>query len=150
MYKVHIFREGHKILRNLQFTCALCKGKISQNFVAFSEYMNFNNDFTRCFQNILQTRASKITCISREIFKVQRTSLTTFHLTLTKKRNKICAYEKPFYQLQNITQHNQKDILFVQKHRNLQCRYTNTFQIKPNYLKKQHFTNFVITFIYRQ
>ena len=42
-----------------------------------------------------------------------------FHLTLTKKRNKIFAYEKPLYQLQNITQHNQKDILFVQKHRNL-------------------------------
>ena len=29
-FKVHIFWEGHK-----------SKGKISQNFVAFSEYMNF-------------------------------------------------------------------------------------------------------------
>ena len=45
--KVHIFWEGHKLLRNLHLTfdCMYCtcksKGKISQNFVAFSEYMNF-------------------------------------------------------------------------------------------------------------
>ena len=42
--KVHIFWEGHKILRNLPLTvCTVVKskGKISQNFVAFSEYMNF-------------------------------------------------------------------------------------------------------------
>ena len=45
--KVHIFWEGHKILRNLPLTFdCVCtavksKGKISQNFVAFSEYMNF-------------------------------------------------------------------------------------------------------------
>ena len=37
--KVHIFREGHKILTVC--TAVKSKGKISQNFVAFSEYMNF-------------------------------------------------------------------------------------------------------------
>ena len=50
--KVHIFWEGHKILQNLHLTfdCMYCsqkyvrKVKISQNFVAFSEYMNFNKD----------------------------------------------------------------------------------------------------------
>ena len=45
--KVHIFWEGHKILRNfpLDFDRHYIgqKGKISQNFVASSEYMNFNN-----------------------------------------------------------------------------------------------------------
>ena len=47
-FKVHIFWEGHKILRNLHLTFVLCnvvpvksKVKISQNYVAFSEYMNF-------------------------------------------------------------------------------------------------------------
>ena len=45
--KVHTFWEGHKILRNLFLTfdystTVKSKGKISQNFVAFSEYMNFN------------------------------------------------------------------------------------------------------------
>ena len=43
--KVHIFWEGHKILRNLHptfdySTYSQNKGKISQNFEAFSEYMN--------------------------------------------------------------------------------------------------------------
>ena len=47
-YKVHIFWEGHKILRNLHLAFVLQyvvpvknKVKISQNFLAFSEYMNF-------------------------------------------------------------------------------------------------------------
>ena len=40
--KVHIFWEDHKIVQNLPLTFDLnSKGKISQNFVAFSEYMNF-------------------------------------------------------------------------------------------------------------
>ena len=41
--KVHIFREGQKILRNLHLTVHTVKSKvtISQYFVAFSEYMNF-------------------------------------------------------------------------------------------------------------
>ena len=45
--KVHIFWEGHKIFRNLHLTFVLCsasqksKVEISQNFVAFSEYINF-------------------------------------------------------------------------------------------------------------
>ena len=39
--KVHIFWEGHKILRNLPLTFD-CMHR-SQNFVAFSEYMNLNN-----------------------------------------------------------------------------------------------------------
>ena len=44
--KVHIFWEGHKILRNLHLTFVLCsasrnKVKIPQNFVVFSEYVNF-------------------------------------------------------------------------------------------------------------
>ena len=45
--KVHIFWEGHKILRNLPLTFTYTvysivksKGKTSQIFVAFSEYMN--------------------------------------------------------------------------------------------------------------
>ena len=46
VFKVHIFWEGRKILRNppLTFdysTYSQGKGKISQNFVAFSIYMNF-------------------------------------------------------------------------------------------------------------
>ena len=45
--KVHIFWEGHKILRNLHLTfewhyLGKIKVKISKKFVAFSEYMNFN------------------------------------------------------------------------------------------------------------
>ena len=45
--KVHIFWEGHKILRNLPLTFNYStysqkKVNISQNFIAFSEYMNFN------------------------------------------------------------------------------------------------------------
>ena len=48
--KVHIFWEGHKILRNLPLTfdyskyiCTVkSKAKISQNVLAFSKYMNFN------------------------------------------------------------------------------------------------------------
>ena len=49
--KVHIFWEGHKILRNLPLTfdfmySSKSKGKISQNFVAFSEYMNFKANYT--------------------------------------------------------------------------------------------------------
>ena len=41
--KVHIFWEGHKILRNLHqsFVLGTASQMISQNFVAFSEYMNF-------------------------------------------------------------------------------------------------------------
>ena len=41
--KVQIFWEGHKIWRNLHLTFVLSSAsqKISQNFVAFSEYMNF-------------------------------------------------------------------------------------------------------------
>ena len=43
--KVHIFWKGHKILRNLHLTLDWQKDKskveISQNFVSFSEYMNF-------------------------------------------------------------------------------------------------------------
>ena len=42
-HKVHIFWEGHKILRYFHLTFVLCSAsqKILQNFVAFSEYMNF-------------------------------------------------------------------------------------------------------------
>ena len=46
--KVHIFWDGHKILQNLHLTSYVVpvksKVKISQNFVAFSKYMNFNNN----------------------------------------------------------------------------------------------------------
>ena len=47
LLKVHIFWEGHKILQNLHLilmtvcTAVKSKVKISQNFVACSEYMNF-------------------------------------------------------------------------------------------------------------
>ena len=45
--KVHIFRVGHNILRNLHLTFSYevpvkIKVEISQNFVAFLEYMNFS------------------------------------------------------------------------------------------------------------
>ena len=43
--KVHIFWEGHKILRNLHLSNVVpvkSTVDISQNVVAFSEYMNFN------------------------------------------------------------------------------------------------------------
>ena len=44
--KVRTFWKSHKILRNLHLTFVLCsavksKMKISQNFVALSEYINF-------------------------------------------------------------------------------------------------------------
>ena len=41
--KVHIFWEGHKIFALLLTVCSVVKskGKISHNFVAFSENMNF-------------------------------------------------------------------------------------------------------------
>ena len=42
--KVHTFWEGHKTLRNIHLTFVLCSAseiKISQNFVTFSECMNF-------------------------------------------------------------------------------------------------------------
>ena len=41
--KIHIFLEGHKILQNLHQLFVLCTAShiILQNFVAFSEYMNF-------------------------------------------------------------------------------------------------------------
>ena len=43
LFKVHIFSESHKILQNLHLTFEWHKSKvkISKNFVAFSEYMNF-------------------------------------------------------------------------------------------------------------
>ena len=43
LFKVHIFWESHKILQNLHLTFEWHKSKvkISKNFVAFSEYMNF-------------------------------------------------------------------------------------------------------------
>jgi hypothetical protein len=48
IFKIHIFLEGPKILQNLHLTfvsyvvAVKSKVEISQNFVAFSEYMNFN------------------------------------------------------------------------------------------------------------
>ena len=49
--KVHIFWEGHTILPNLHLTFVLVvpvksKVKILQNFVAFSEYMDFKLQLT--------------------------------------------------------------------------------------------------------
>ena len=49
VFKVHIFWESYKILRNLHLTFDRwyikdkSKVEISQNFVAFSEYMNFTS-----------------------------------------------------------------------------------------------------------
>ena len=40
--KVHIFWEGHKIFDSPAVHTVKSKGKISQNFVAFSQCMNFN------------------------------------------------------------------------------------------------------------
>ena len=49
--KVHIFWEGHTILRNLHLLSYVVpvesKVKISQNFVAFSEYMNFKKSYSK-------------------------------------------------------------------------------------------------------
>ena len=47
--KVHIFWEGQKVLQNLHLTLTgttkdKSKVKISQNFVAFSEYINFTSN----------------------------------------------------------------------------------------------------------
>ena len=52
VFKVHIFREGHKILRNLHLAFVYVvpvksKVKILQNFVAFSKYMNFSRNFEK-------------------------------------------------------------------------------------------------------
>ena len=46
--KVHIFWEDHKILRNLHLTVHTVKSRVEilQNFVAFSECMNFTQDGT--------------------------------------------------------------------------------------------------------
>ena len=41
LFKVHIFWKGHKFLRNLHCSNCQITVEISQNFVAFSEYMNF-------------------------------------------------------------------------------------------------------------
>ena len=49
LVKVHIFWEGHKFLRNLHLTFlsyvvpVKSKVEISQNFVAFSQHINFTN-----------------------------------------------------------------------------------------------------------
>ena len=62
IFKVHIFWEGHKILRNLPLTfdySTYSQGKVSQNFVASSEYREFlpnanfitANFITAVFQN---------------------------------------------------------------------------------------------------
>ena len=63
--KVHIFWEGHKILRNLHLTYLLStvhtaksKVKISQSFVAFSEYMNFKKFMTQVWKR--KRRKSKL------------------------------------------------------------------------------------------
>ena len=44
--KVDIFWEGHKILRNLHQLFVLCTASqmIGEDFMAFSEYMNFNTN----------------------------------------------------------------------------------------------------------
>ena len=63
--KVHIFWEGHKILRNLHLTFDWhhkSKVKISPNFVAFSENMNFNVQY--CSTNIKKCLKSW-RCLSR-------------------------------------------------------------------------------------
>ena len=43
--KVHIFWEGHKILRNLPLTFdySTFSQELGEDFVAFSEYKNFND-----------------------------------------------------------------------------------------------------------
>ena len=48
--KAHIFWEGHKIFQISTLYLSVCtvdksKVEISQNFVAFSEYTNFDNEF---------------------------------------------------------------------------------------------------------
>ena len=59
LVKIHIFWEGHKILRNLHLTFILCsvksKVKILQNFVAFSEYMNLIMTSVRLWSLGLET-----------------------------------------------------------------------------------------------
>ena len=83
-FKVHIFGEGHKILRNLHLNFVLCcasqrYGEISQNFAAFSEYMNLNSTFVKYWwdkelrlQFIVLTSSFCIkTLVGSPIFKVE-------------------------------------------------------------------------------
>jgi hypothetical protein len=61
--KVHMLCEGHKILQNLHQLFVRCTasqklGEISPDFVAFSEYMNFNRD---SFVIGLKSRGSSLT-----------------------------------------------------------------------------------------
>ena len=46
--KVYLFWEGHNILQNLYCTYDKFMVDISQNFVAFSEYMNFTGENIFC------------------------------------------------------------------------------------------------------
>ena len=72
MYVKFIYSEKAtkfcKISTLLLFVCTVDKSKveISQNFVTFSEYMNFKNKQTKSFQFLLTFR-TKIRCLSRRL-----------------------------------------------------------------------------------
>ena len=105
--KVHIFWEGHKILRNLPLTfdCMYCsKGKISQSFVAFSENMNFKGQIiSKGFFGVIhpknkQTNSSKnkfVRLVFGSIRGYQKSFLN--YLTFT-SRQYIChsSYSAPW------------------------------------------------------
>ena len=67
--KVHIFRKGHKILQNLHLTFDwhYIGQKTSQNFVAFSEFMNFKSSLLVFFSKIILTFCENIFEIIRTI-----------------------------------------------------------------------------------
>ena len=63
--KVHIFWEGHKILRNLHqlfvlYTASQIIGEFSQNSLAFLEYMNFNKNCNVFFSQWLLMQFLKL------------------------------------------------------------------------------------------
>ena len=62
--KVHIFWEVHKILRNLHLTFDWhykSKVEISQNFVAFPEYMSINTIFISLQHSISKVSSRRVT-----------------------------------------------------------------------------------------
>ena len=72
LFKVHIF-WGHKILRNLHLTFVLVKSKvkISQNFVAFSEHMNFTMWLQFCWPRYYQILSKIMQLILDALYELQ-------------------------------------------------------------------------------
>ena len=79
--KVHIFWEGHKVLRNLHLTfdySTYSKVKISQNFVAFSEYMNINTFNHFCSNTSVTVTPDLLESLSNSTSVVSNLNLLIF------------------------------------------------------------------------